>query len=94
MQSELKEAAANWKSIGIVLQLKPDFLQSIETQYSSDPCACLTWMLMEWLMRKYNVEQFGEPTWKHLVEAVGHREGGANMALAREIARRHKAGGT
>ena len=45
-------------------------------------------------MRNYNVEQFGEPTWKQLVEAVGHREGGANMALAREIARRHKAGGT
>ena len=93
VQSELNEIAANWRSIGIALQLNPEFLQTIETRYSSDPHACLTWILMEWLMRKYNVEKFGEPTWQQLVEAVGHPAGGANMALAREIARKHKSGG-
>ena len=94
MQNELNEAAANWRSIGIALQLKADFLQSIETRYSSDPRACLTWILMEWLMRNYNVEKFGEPTWGQLVEALGHSAGGVNVVLARKIARRHKAGGT
>ena len=94
VQNELNEAAANWRSIGIALQLKPDFLQSIETRYSSDPRACLTWILMEWLMRNYNVERFGEPTWRQLVEALGHSAGGINVVLARKIARRHKAGGT
>ena len=93
MQSELVDVASNWKNIGIALRLKPDFLQSIDTRYSSDPRACLTWMVMEWLMRNYDVEQFGEPTWQRLVEAVGHPAGGANMAHARKIARRHKAGG-
>ena len=93
VQSELNEAATNWRSIGIALRLKPDFLQSTETRYSSDPRACLSWMLMEWLMRNYNVKKFGEPTWQQLVKAVGHPAGGANMALAREIARRHKAAG-
>ena len=44
-------------------------------------------------MRNYNVERFGEPTWQRLVEAVGHPAGGANMALARDIARRHRAVG-
>ena len=62
VQSELNEAATNWRSIGIALRLKPDFLQSIETRYSSDLRACLSWMLMEWLMRNYNVKKFGEPT--------------------------------
>ena len=94
VQNELNEAAANWSSIGIALQLKPAFLQSIETRYSCHPRTCLTWMLMEWLMRNYNVERFGEPTWRQLVEALGHSAGGANVALARKIARRHKAGGT
>ena len=47
---------------------------------------------MEWLMKNYNVEKFGDPTWQRLVEAVGHPAGGANMAVARRIARRHKAG--
>ena len=91
VQSELNEVAANWRSIGIALRLKPDFLRNIETRYSSDARTCLTWMLMEWLMRNYNVERFGEPTWQQIVEAVGHPAGGANMALAREIARKHKA---
>ena len=44
-------------------------------------------------MRNYDVHKFGEPTWQQLVEAVGHPAGGANMAHARKIARRHKAGG-
>ena len=91
VQSELNEVAENWRSIGIALRLKSDFLQNIEVRYSNHPRTCLTWMLMEWLMRNYNVERFGEPTWRQLVEAVGHPAGGANMTLARNIARRHKA---
>ena len=50
-------------------------------------------MVTEWLKRNYNVRRFGEPTWQKLVEVVGHPAGGANKALARDIARRHKAGG-
>ena len=46
-----------------------------------------------WLTRSYNVEKFGEPTWKQLVDAVRDPAGGANVALAREIARKHKAQG-
>ena len=77
-------------SIGIALRLRPDVLEMTETRYHSDPVRCLSMMVKEWLMRNYNVERFGEPTWKHLVEAVGHPAGGANMALARDIARRHR----
>lgn len=93
MQSELISVAAKWRSIGIALQLKPDVLQSIDTRYNGDPRACLSWMVMEWLMRNYNVEKFGEPTWQGLLEAVGHPAGGANMALTRRIAMKHKAEG-
>ena len=39
------------------------------------------------------MKRFGEPTWQALVDAVAHPAGGANMALARDMARRHKAGG-
>ena len=93
LQSELIPAAASWKSIGVALRLKPDFLQSIDTWYSGDPRVCLSWMVMEWLKRNYNVEKFGEPSWRMLVDAVGNPAGGANMALAMDIARRHKARG-
>ena len=73
--------------------LKSDVLESIQVGSGSDPPACLASMVTEWLKRNYNVQRFGEPTWQRLVEAVGHPAGGANMAVARDIARRHKAGG-
>ena len=90
MYSELIPVAANWRSIGVALRLKHKTLDSIQVGNSGDPTLCLTAMVREWLSRNYNVKRFGEPTWQRLVEAVGHPAGGANMALAREIARRHK----
>ena len=86
--------AANWRSIGLALRLKHKTLDGIQAGNSSDPTVCLAAMVRELLTRNYNVKRFGEPTWQQLVAAVGHPAGGANMALAREIARRHKAEGT
>ena len=91
MQSELISCAANWRSIGIALQLKTGSLASIEAGNSSNPCLAL--MVTEWLKRNYNVGKFGEPTWQMLVKAVGHPAGGANVVLAMKIARRHNAYG-
>ena len=89
VQSELVPVAANWKSIGIALHLKPDVWEKIDTQYSDNPRACLTLIVKEWLKRNYNVGRFGEPTWQRLVEAVGHPAGGGNMEVARRIAMKH-----
>ena len=46
-----------------------------------------------WLEKNYNVKRFGEPTWRQLVKAVGHPDGGADMVLAMKIAKKHKARG-
>ena len=93
MQSELVPVATKWRSIGIALRLKSKILDGIQAENRNDVTACLSLMVTEWLSRNYNVKRFGEPTWQHLVEAVGHTAGGANMALAKEIALRHKARG-
>ena len=93
VQKELIPVSAKWRSIGIALRLKPNTLDGIETRYSGDPPACLTSTLTEWLNRNYNMKRFGDPSWQALVKAVGDPAGGANMALARDMARRHKAGG-
>ena len=93
VQKELIQVSAKWRSIGIALRLNPNILDGIETRYSGDPPACLTSTLTEWLNKNYNVKRFGEPTWQAMVKAVGDPAGGANMALARDMARRHKAGG-
>ena len=93
VQKELIPVSAKWRSVGIALRLKPNILDGIETRYSGDPPACLTATVTEWLKKNYNVKRFGEPTWQALVNAVGDPAGGANMALARDMARRHQAGG-
>ena len=93
VKNELTPAAANWRSIGIALRLKHNTLEKIQAENSCNLIACLTSMMTEWLKRNYNVKKFGEPTWRRLVEVVGHPAGGANMALARDVARKHKAGG-
>ena len=78
--------------MGIALRLKLDSLENIQVS-DHNPRDCLRSMVIEWLKRNYNVRKFGEPTWQKLVQAVGHPAGGANMALAREIARRHRTRG-
>ena len=93
MQNELTPVTAKWRSIGIALRLKPNVLDGIKAENNGDPPACLTSTVTEWLNRNYNVTKFGEPTWQKLVEAVAHPNGGANTAVARDTARKHKAGG-
>ena len=93
VQSELIPVTAKWRNIGTALRLKSDVLESIQAASGGDSPGCLVSVVTEWLKRNYNVKRFGEPTWQRLVEAVGHPAGGANMATARDIAKKHKAGG-
>ena len=90
MKKALSTVSAKWYDIGVALRLDPNILDGIQTKNSSDPQACLSSMVTEWLKRNYNVERFGEPTWQWLVDVVGDSAGGAHMALAREIARSYK----
>ena len=90
---ELVPVTANWEAVGIALRLKSHSLATIQAKYRDDLHKCLTSMVMEWLKRNYDVNKFGKPTWQKLVEAVNSPAGGANTALAIDIARRHKAGG-
>ena len=93
VKRELTPVSANWESIGIALGLLIATLKPIHVEKNGRPNDCLTSMATQWLKRNYKVEKFGEPTWQQLVEAVGNPAGGADMALAMEIASRHKARG-
>ena len=83
---DLTPVAARWKAIGIALRLKPGELNSIN---SGRPDECLGEVIQNWLMRNYNVDRFGLPTWRKLVEIVEDSAAGNNKALADEIARKH-----
>ena len=93
MLHELTPVATRWKSIGTALGLKPKLLEEIQAGNSGDPLACLSWVVMAWLKRNYNVKRLGEPTWQSLAESMGCPDGGATPAVARSTTGRHKAGG-
>ena len=93
VRQELLPLSAQWLSIGIALRLNISTLNHIEARNIGDPSACLNSMVMEWLKWNYNIKRYGEPTWQRLVNAVANPTGGANRALAMEIARRHKTRG-
>ena len=83
-----------WFSLGRGLRLQADDLKAIHDAYpaESDAEYALNDVLLLWLRQKYNVEKFGPPTWKGLVEAVDRKGGGNNHELAKEIASNHPAG--
>ena len=89
VKKALSTVSAKWCDIGIALRLNPNTLDGIRNSKGGDPSTCLSSMVTEWLKKNYD-KKFGEPTWQWLVDVVGDPAGGAHMALAEDIARKHK----
>lgn len=84
-----------WFNIGVSLRLRMPFLEEIFEKIRADPKNndyAIARIITNWLKREYNVERFGVPTWKALVEAVYAPIGGNDADLAKEIASKHSAG--
>ena len=86
--SELVGVAHMWKKVGLALRLHPNLLRRIEAK-KNDVEDNLSDVLEEWLKKSYDTESFGDPSWKLLVDAVAHRAGGKDRALAMEIAAKY-----
>ena len=83
-------------ALGRSLRLRNENLETICKKYpnESDHERALNDVLLLWLKKEYNVERFGPPMWRMLVEAVNKRSGGNNYELAKQIALNHPAGST
>ena len=81
-------------ALGRSLRLRNDDIGAIRKDCSNESGheQALNDVLLLWLKREYNVERFGPPTWRMLVEAVNKRSGGNNQELAKQIALNHPAG--
>ena len=78
-------------SLGQCLQLQVSELRSIRKKYpgESEARQALSDTLKLWLQQKYNMDRFGPPTWRMLVEAVNHNASGNSHELAKKIASDH-----
>ena len=85
---ELMDVLAECYKIGTRLGLKRSDLNVIK-EGKLDSVTAMERVIDYWLKQNYNVKKYGWPSWKSLVEAVQHRGGGNNAALARKIAERH-----
>ena len=94
VMEEVASLKSLYYSLGRALKLKISDLRAICDAYPSDSDAerALEDVLLLWLNQKYNVERYGRPTWKMLVEALDMKSGGNDHELAERIASRHPAG--
>ena len=95
---EVVDIKSMWFDLGRSLRLRSDDLEDICKKYPNesdrDAKRALNDVLLLWLKKKYNVERFGPPTWRMLVEAINKKTGGNNYELAKQIALNHPAGST
>ena len=79
--------------LGIGLRLKPGELQAIYKSHGQDIDQAFIDVLLAWLRQRYNIAEYGPPTWRMLVKAVDSPVGGNNHALAMTISRNHAVNG-
>ena len=81
--------ASSWKAIGRGLRITSGRLEIIQKDNPGNSKECLSETLTCWLKQNYNVEKFGEPTWRAVVKVVACPAAGDNCALALSIAGKH-----
>ena len=86
---EVMQVKTRYKTFGMMLGLGFTELEAIQRTNAFDVEDALVAVVITWLRQKYNVEKFGHPTWRRIVEALDNEAGGNNHALAKRIARNH-----
>ena len=72
----------------MALGLHPDLIERIgENTAGVENRLCE--VLKRWLKQEYDTKRHGLPSWTLLVKAVAHKTGGANPALAQQLAQAH-----
>ena len=90
MLREVVGLQANYYQFGVELALPLQELDAIEKAFHENSNRAFTEVLRTWVMHRYNIEKYGPPTWRRLVEAVD-RVTGNDHELAKKIALNHPA---
>lgn len=61
-------------------------VETAKLKHHHDPKCCLKYVLDEWLKGNYDTQRFGHPSWRRVCEVTAGPAGGADRALALEIA--------
>ncbi|XP_019861515.1 PREDICTED: uncharacterized protein LOC109589991 [Amphimedon queenslandica] len=80
--------SGRWDSIGILLGISPNKIDEIEAE-GKPPRTCLRKVFDCWLSRNYDYKSHGVPTLRMLCNSIKSNSGGADPALADEIAKEY-----
>ena len=93
---EVLDIKEMWFALGRSLRLRNDDLSAIRRKFPNesdcDAEQAFNDVLVLWLRKEYNVDRFGPPTWRMLVEAIDKKSGGNNHEVAKQIALNHQTG--
>ena len=67
---ESNSLSAQWDTIAGFLGLKPSKIAEIRRNHPSNSTGCWNSALLEWISENYNMEKFGEPSWRTFLKAV------------------------
>lgn len=81
----------SYYQFGVELALPLRELDSIQKAFHEKSNQAFTEVLRTWVMHRYNIDKYGPPTWRRLVEAVDRVTGGNDHELAKKIALNHPA---
>ena len=82
----LRPVSFKWMEIGVILGLNYNKLKGLRDEEIEE---CVAKLAKWWLKKSNTHKQFGGPSWKKLVGAIGARIGGGNSVYAKEIAKQH-----
>jgi hypothetical protein len=86
---EVIDIKPNYYEFGILLGLPPQEMNAVQKAFRQDIPQAFIEVLQIFLKHRYNIQEYGPPTWRKLVEAVDSPAGGNNHALAKKIAEHH-----
>ena len=89
VESEVMDIVHRWRQFGGALRIRQAKLEEIKAGSGSVPRECLTKTVQEFLNKNYDWQEHGQPSWRQVVIAVGHKAGGSDTELALQIASDH-----
>ena len=89
VRREVVSIQSHYYQFGIELGLPLREMNIVQETFRQDVPRAFMEVLQIFLKHRYNVEKYGPPTWRKLVEAVDSPAGGNDHALAKKIAEQH-----
>ena len=86
---EVVNIQSNYYQFGIELGLPLREMNAVQKAFRQDVPQAFTEVLRVFLRHRYNIEKYGPPTWRKLLEAVDSPAGGNSHALAKKVAEQH-----